>query len=152
MFDTTAAAVRSEVRVRMPYAPVIGLPNPARLRFFGIAVSDFNAAHNPGHEYVFNPGTPNDTHLVSPDPGRALITGIGVDADPVSFRSNVNAFKISQLRAIRRTRAVLSRQLREDTGGRRSPLRQILHLVSNGSITLTRQDQADIVAYTKLLD
>ena len=130
----------------------IGLPIPAGLRFFSVAVSDFNAAHNPVHEYIFNPGAPNETHLVSPDPGRALITGVGLDADPVSLLSSVNAFKISQLRGVRRTGPYFhdnSAKTLEDVAAHYA---RFFDLVSGGFVILTPQDQADIVAYMKLLD
>ena len=47
----------------------------ARQRFISVAVSEFNAANNPVREFVFDPGDAQESHIFSPDPGRALITG-----------------------------------------------------------------------------
>jgi cytochrome c peroxidase len=75
-------------------------PIPAGQRFLSVGVSEFNTAMNPVREYIFNPDTPQEVRLVSPDPGRALITGIVNDPT----LEHVNAFKISPLRGIRHTR------------------------------------------------
>ena len=131
----------------------IGLPIVPGARFIGVAVSEFNAANNPVREFVFNAGTANEAHVLSPDPGRALITGMGPDpADPTKELENVNAFKISQLRGIRRTAPYFhdnSAKTLEDVAAHYA---RFFNLVSGGFIVLTAQDQHDIVAYMKLLD
>ena len=80
------AASRSVSRGRLRsflFAPAfIGLPIVPGTRFFGVAVSEFNAANNPVREFVFNQGTADESHVFSSDPGRALISGIGIVADP----------------------------------------------------------------------
>lgn len=129
----------------------IGLPIPAGQRFISVAVSEFNAAQNPVREFIFDPGTPDEFSLVSPDPGRALVTGIGNPAlDPTL--EHVNAFKISPLRGIRHTAPYFhdnSSRTLEDTAAHYA---LFFRVVTAGLIDLTRQDEQDLVAYMKLLD
>lgn len=123
-------------------------PIPAGQRFIGVGVSEFNRANNPVHDYVFNAGTPQEVHVSSPDIGRAAVTGV-ID-DP--RLEHVNAFKISPLRGIRRTAPYFhdnSANTLEDVA---SHYAEFFNLVSNGFIQLTAQDEADMVAYMKLLD
>ena len=126
------------------FAPLfIGVPIPTGTRFFDIAVSFFNQANNPVQDFVFNPGTAIEAHVSSPDPGRALITG-NVD--------DVNAFKTSQLRGIRHTAPYFhdnSAKTLEDVAAHYT---RFFNFVTGGAIALTPQDEADIVAYMKLLD
>lgn len=72
---------------------------PKGTRFQTILVSELNAAHNPVHDFVFTNADGTTTHLVSPDPGRALITGI---AESPAFDQG-NAFKIPTLWGTPRT-------------------------------------------------
>jgi cytochrome c peroxidase len=126
----------------------IGLPIPAGQRFISVAVSEFNEGHNPVREFVFNKGMPNEAHLFSPDPGHALITGI-ID-DPVL--ENVNAFKISPLRGISRTAPYFhdnSAKTLEDVAAHYAAF---FNVVTGGGIVLSPQEQADIVAYMRLLN
>ena len=128
----------------------IQLPIAPGTRFIGVLVSEFNAANNPVRPFVFN-GT---TLVSSPDPGRALITGLAPNPveDPVGFLENVNAFKISQLRGIRRTAPYFhdnSAGTLEDVAAHYA---QFFSVVTGGVIVLTPQDQRDIVAFMKLLD
>jgi cytochrome c peroxidase len=130
----------------------IGLPISAGARFISVGVAEFNTANNPIREFIFNGGTPNETYVVSPDPGRALITGIEFDAPPAQILQNVNAFKISQLRGIRRTAPYFhdnSAKTLEDVAAHYA---RFFSFVTGGAIVLTAQDQADIVAFLKLLD
>lgn len=127
----------------------IGLPIPAGQRFISVGVSEFNKANNPTREFIFNPGTLEEQHLVSPDPGRALITGIGPANDPLL--ANTNAFKISALRGINQTAPYFhdnSAKTLEDVAAHYA---LFFRVVSGGLIQLTAQDQQDIVAYLKLL-
>jgi cytochrome c peroxidase len=130
------------------FAPLfIGLPIPTGTRFQSVGVSELNAAANPVRDFIFNPG-PDQVVLQSPDPGRALITGI-VD-DPMFM--NVNAFKISPLRGIRRTAPYFhdnSSKTLEDVAAHYATF---FEFVTGGSLILTRQDQRDMVAFMKLLD
>lgn len=123
-------------------------PIPAGQRFLSVGVSEFNTALNPVREFVFNAGTPQEVHLLSPDPGRALRTGV-VD-DPTL--EHVNAFKISPLRGIRKTAPYFhdnSAKTLEDVAAHYA---KFFNVASGGLITLTAQDERDIVAYLKLLD
>ncbi|MEP6963196.1 MAG: cytochrome c peroxidase [Acidobacteriota bacterium] len=133
----------------------IGLPIPAGQRFISVGVSEFNGAQfnragNPVREFIFNPGTLNEQHLFSPDPGRALITGIGPANDP--GLENTNAFKISALRGIRHTAPYFhdnSAKTLEDVAAHYT---LFFNVVTRGLIQLTPQDEHDIVAFMKLLD
>lgn len=128
------------------------IPSPAPIpqgqRFISVGVSEFNAAMNPVREFVFNAGTPQEQHVFSPDPGRALITGV-VD-DPTL--EHVNAFKISPLRGIAKTAPYFhdnSARTLEDVVAHYA---KFFNFASGGLIVLTDQDQKDIVAYMKLLE
>jgi cytochrome c peroxidase len=128
----------------------IQLPIPAGQRFISVAVSEFNGANNPIREFIFNKGKSNEFHLFSPDPGRALITGVTPAED--STLEHVNAFKISPLRGVRRTAPYFhdnSAKTLEDVAGHYAAF---FAVVTQGAIVLTAQDQADIVAYMKLLN
>jgi cytochrome c peroxidase len=128
----------------------IGIAIPTGSRFGNILVGLFNRANQPVQDFAFTtPG--GDVQVSSPDPGRALMTGKLDDLD---------AFKISPLRGIRRTAPYFhdnsAKTLEEvashctrffafgtDPDGP-GPLPPI--------IQLTPQDEADIVAFMKLLD
>jgi cytochrome c peroxidase len=126
----------------------IGLPIPAGQRFISVGVSEFNEGLNPVREFIFNRGLPNEAHVLSPDPGRALITGI-IDDPQIA---NLNAFKISPLRGIRLTAPYFhdnSAKTLEDVAKHYAAF---FSFVTGGGLVLTPQDQADLVAYMKLLD
>ena len=139
------------------FAPLFfGVPVATGTRFEDVLVSFFNQANNPVREFVFNKGTSAEAHLFSPDPGRALITGVldgaftppGV---PPTFE-NTDAFKIAPLRGIRRTAPYFhdnSAKTLEDVAAHYA---RFFDFVTGGFITLTPQDQKDIVAFLKLLD
>lgn len=131
----------------------IQLPIPAGMRFISVGVSEFDAANNPRREFIFNQGTASESHVFSPDPGRALITGIGIVPDnPALTLENVNAFKISPLRGIARTAPYFhdnSAKTLEDVAAHYA---LFFNVVTGGAIVLDAQDQADIVAFMKLLD
>ena len=127
----------------------IGLPIPAGQRFSNVGVSEFNAAQNPVHKFVFNKGTPEEAVIESPDLGRAMVTG-QLEA-PVPILDQVNAFKISPLRGIRHTAPYFhdnSAKTLEDVAAHYA---LFFNVVTGGGIVLTPQDQADMVAYMKLL-
>jgi cytochrome c peroxidase len=126
----------------------IGLPIPAGARFSNVLVSEFNRANNPLREFIFNANTPGEVRVVSPDPGRALITG---SIDNLTLQ-NVNAFKISPLRGIERTAPYFydnSAKTLEDVAAHYATF---FAVVTQGFIVLTPQDQKDMVAYMKLLN
>ena len=123
-------------------------PIPAGQRFISVGVSEFNDAMNEVREFVFNAGTSHEVRLTSPDPGRAVVTGIADDPT----LEHLNAFKISPLRGIRRTAPYFhdtSAKTLEDVAAHYA---RFFNVASGGLITLTPQDQSDIVAYMKLLD
>jgi cytochrome c peroxidase len=129
----------------------IGLPIPAGQRFSNVGISEFNAAGKPVREFIFNGGTPDEFHLFSPDPGRALQTGIGNPALDLTL-SSVNAFKISPLRGIRHTAPYFhdnSAATLEDVAAHYA---NFFFIVTGGFIQITEQDQRDLVAYMKLFD
>ena len=127
----------------------IGLPIPAGHRFSNVLVSEFNAANNPTHTFVFNKGTPQEAIIESPDLGRAMVTG-QLEA-PVPLLDQVNSFKISPLRGIKNTAPYFhdnSAKTLEDVAAHYA---RFFSTVTAGGLVLTEQDQADIVAYMKLL-
>ena len=82
--------------------------------------------------------------ILSPDPGRALIT---------SKLQDVNAFKITPLWGVKRTSAYFhdnSARRLEDVAAHYARL--FAEFDPRNPILLTAQDQADIVAYLKLPD
>jgi cytochrome c peroxidase len=123
-------------------------PIPAGQRFMTVGVSEFNSANNPVREFIFNPGTPQEKHIFSPDPGRALITGV-VD-DPTL--EHVNAFKISALRGIRHTAPYFHDNSAKTLEEVAAHYAKFFLAASDGHIVLTPQDQQDIVAFMKLLN
>jgi hypothetical protein len=123
-------------------------PIPAGQRFISVGVSEFNAAGNPARVFVFNAGTPDEFRLTSPDPGRALITGI-VD-DPTL--EHVNAFKISPLRGIRNTAPYFHDNSARTLADVAAHYATFFRIASGGLILLTPQDERDIVAFMRLID
>lgn len=117
---------------------------PVGSRFQNVAVSEFNEAKNPVKTFLFRNPDGSETRIVSPDPGRALITGRAADA---------NMFKISPLRGVRRTAPYFhdnSARTLEEVAAHYARL--FVSIPGAPPIILTPQDQADIVAYLKLLD
>lgn len=113
-------------------------------RFQTIAVSELNAAANPVHDFVFKNHDGTTTTIASPDPGRALITGeLGFD--------NVNAFKIPSLWGVERTAPYFHDNSAATLQDVMRHYRTFFAIVSNGTLDLTEQDQADIIAFMKLL-
>ena len=138
--------------------PMLNEPNrfspiPAGTRFQTILVSEFNFAGNPVRDFIFtNDG--KETIVRSPDPGRALITG---DPSPLGFK-NQNAFKIPTLWGVKRTAPYFhdnSAKTLEQLAAHYAAFFAIISTPPGGgdpAIVLTEQDQADIVAYLKLLE
>lgn len=125
-----------------------GMPIPGGTRFQSILVSEFNTALNPVREFIFNPGTPDETHVFSPDPGRALVTG-SVDQ---STREHVNAFKIPTLHGVKDTAPYFHDNSAKTLEDVLAHYANFFDATSGGAIFLTPQDRADIVAFLKLLD
>jgi cytochrome c peroxidase len=125
----------------------IGVPIPKGQRFISVGISEFNAAGNPVREFIFNPG-PGEFRLKSPDPGRALITGVTVDPT----LEHVNAFKISPLRGIRNTAPYFHDNSAATLEAVAAHYANFFKIVTLGAINLTAVDERDMVAYMKLLD
>jgi cytochrome c peroxidase len=130
-------------------------PLPPGSRFQSVAVSEFNALGNPVRDFIFtNPIDGSETLVSSPDPGRALITG---DAQSPFFDS-VNAFKIPSLWGVRHTAPYFhdnSAKTLEDVAAHYNKFFALISTPPGGGepkLILTEQDQADIVAFMKLLD
>jgi len=122
---------------------------PLGTRFQNILVSFFNVAGNPLQEFVFNQGQPNERRVLSPDIGRSAITGV-TDFEDARF-DNFEAFKIPQLRGIRDTGPYFHDNSAKTLEDVLVHYARFFDLVTGGFITLTPQDQADMVAFMKLL-
>jgi cytochrome c peroxidase len=112
-------------------------------RFQSVGVSEFNVAGNPVLGCVFRNADGSTTMLSSADPGRALITGNAQEFE------RVNAFKIPSLWGVARSAPYFhdnSAKTLEDVARHCA---QFFSVVS--PIVLTAEDQADMVAYMKLL-
>ena len=121
---------------------------PAGSRFQSIDVSEFNEIGNPVRQFLWH--NPNGTQTVvsTPDPGRALITG---RIDQPGPSSDLNAFKIPILWGVKDTAPYFhdnSAKTLEDVAAHYARFFRALP----GPVLLTQQDQADIVAYLKLLN
>ena len=145
------------------FAPFFfGLPVRTGTRFQNVLVSSFNVAGNPVRHFIFNESTANERHVFSPDPGRALITGL-VDGDLAAGDTtfeNTDAFKIPQLRGIRHTAPYFhdnSAKTLEDVAAHYTRFFAFVTDFDGPGplpplITLTPEDEADMVAFMKLLD
>jgi len=120
-------------------------------RFQSVLVSELNAAGNPVHDFVFRNADGTTSHIVSPDPGRALITGKSTGFD------DPNAFKIPTLWGVTETAPYFhdnSAKTLEDVVRHYAKFFAIVSTPPGGgppTLVLSDQDQADIVAYLKLL-
>jgi len=133
------------------FAPMfIQVPIPTATRFFNILVGLFNKGNQPVQDFIFStPG--GDVPVSSTDPGRALITGNIDDLD---------AFKISPLRGIRKTGPYFHDNSAKTLEEVAAHYTRFFAFVTDpdgpgplqGFIQLTPQDEADMVAYMKLLD
>jgi hypothetical protein len=130
------------------------LPLPPGSRFQDVLVSALNAAGNPVRDFLFRNPDGTTTVVRSPDPGRALITG---DSRIFPF-DNVDAFKIPSLRGVRLTAPYFhdnSAKTLEDVAAHYAIFFAIVTdplVDGDPAVILTAQDQADMVAFMKLLD
>jgi cytochrome c peroxidase len=110
-------------------------------RFQSVGVSEMNVAGNPVYDFVFTNPDGTTTTVSSPDPGRALING------STDFES-LNAFKIPSLWGVPRTAPYFhdnsAKTLEEVT-------QQYARFFAVLGLTLTEQDQKDLIAYMKLM-
>jgi cytochrome c peroxidase len=119
-------------------------------RFQSIMVSEFNSAANPTHTFQFQNLDGSLTAIMSPDPGRALVTG------RTDFES-LNAFKISPLWGVARTAPyfhdnsakTLEDVMRHYQAYFASPTGP--SAFGPDPIILTQQDMSDIIAFMRLL-
>jgi cytochrome c peroxidase len=137
------------------FLPIPGVP--AGSRFQTIGISEFNVAGNPVREYIFINPDGSESRVRSADPGRALITGVGEETGTFD---NVNAFKISPLWGIRRTAPYFHDNSAKTLEAVAAHYALFFSIITDPDgpgpaqplVVLTPQDQADIVAYMKLLD
>jgi cytochrome c peroxidase len=129
---------------------------PAGTRFQSVGVSELNEIGNPVQRFILHNADGSTTPLCSPDPGRALITG---NIPPIPLPCNAlgppfsdwNAFKIPILWGVKDTAPYFhdnSAKTLEEVAAHYARFFQLIP----GPVTLTPQDQADIVAYLKLLN
>lgn len=132
-----------------------GLIQPGT-RFQSVAVSELNEIGNPVRQFLVHNPDGSTTPLCSPDPGRALITG---NIPPIPLPCNAigppfsdwNAFKIPILWGVKDTAPYFhdnSAKTLEDVAAHYARFFQLIPAPT----ILTPQDQADIVAYLKLLN
>jgi hypothetical protein len=124
------------------------LPIPPGTRFQSVLVSEFNEAANTPITFVFTNPDNTQTELTTPDPGRALITGVGQEFG--SF-DNVNAFKIPTLWGVRTTAPYFHDNDAKTLEAVALHYRNFFLVVSGGFLFLDDQDLADMVAFMKLL-
>lgn len=112
---------------------------PAGSRFFGILVSEFNAIGNPVYTFQFTNPDGTTTDVVSPDPGRALISGNAADA---------NAFKIPTVWGSVDTAPFFHDNSAKTVEEMLEHYDQFFNAVG---FDITEQDKVDIANYMKLL-
>lgn len=125
-------------------------------RFQSVLVSELNAAGNLVRDFIFTNPDGTETHLVSPDPGRALITGVAQESGQFD---SINAFKINPLWGVRHTAPYFhdnSAKSLEDVAAHYAAFFAIVTDPDGPGpapplVELTPEDQADIVAFLKLL-
>jgi cytochrome c peroxidase len=121
-------------------------------RFQNILVADLNAGGNPVIDFVFTRADGSTVFVSSPDPGRALFTG-----DPDDGVQSLNAFKIPTLWGIAMTAPYFHDHSAKTLEDVLRHYEQFFRIVTDPSIDgdppviLTEQDQADIIAFLKLL-
>ena len=121
---------------------------PAGTRFQSVAVSELNEGGNPVHQFMWQNPDGTQTLVSSPDPGRALITG---RIDQPGPASDLNSFKIPILWGVKDTAPYFhdnSAKTLEDVAAHYARFFSTLP----APVILSQQDEADIVAYLKLLN
>jgi cytochrome c peroxidase len=115
-------------------------PLPPGSRFFTAFVSELNKKGNPVRTFLVQQPDGSTLTVASPDPGRALITGVAAEA---------NFFRIPTLWGAKDTAPYFhdnSAKTLEELASHYSDYFQIV-----GLPPLSAQEQADIIAYQKLL-
>ena len=121
-------------------------------RFQSVLVSELNEAGNPVHDFVFRNPDGTTSHIVSPDPGRALITG---KSDRLRGPERVqDPDAVGRHARRRRTSTTTRPRHSRDVVEHYAKFFAIVSTPPGGArrrLVLSEQDQADIVAYMKLL-
>jgi len=129
------------------------IPVPPRRRggrFQSILISEFNAIGNPVQEFVFEKPDGTVTRILSPDPGRAAVTG------RLDFE-HLNAFKIPPLWGVANTAPYFHDNSAKTLEDVMIHYKKFFATVTDPAfdgdpaIDLTDQDQQDIIAFMKLL-
>lgn len=131
------------------------LPLPVGSRFQTVGVSELNRLGNPVREFLFTAADGTVTSVSSPDPGRALITGQLSEG----LGDQENAFKISSLWGVAKTAPYFHDNSAKTLEDVVKHYAQFFQLVTDPdgagpeqpALVLTEQEQADIVAYLRLL-
>lgn len=114
---------------------------PVGTRFITAFVSELNPRKLPAKQFLFTEGN-KVTKVTTPDPGRALITG---------KLSDVNFFKIPTLWNARKTAPYFHDSSAKSLEELVHHYKNFFEIFTSGGLVLTPQDEADIVAYMKLL-
>ena len=126
------------------------LPRRRGGRFQSVFVSELNTIGNPVQEFVFQAPDGTTKRVLTPDPGRAAVTG------SMDFE-HLNAFKISQLWGVADTAPYFhdnsAKTLEDVMLHYKKFFAAVTDPVVDGdpAIDLTDQDQKDIIAFLKLL-
>lgn len=135
----------------------LNVVQPGGSRFSTAFVSEFNIAGNPVLTYVFDLDDGRTLTMVSPDPGRGLVTG-NPCADVATVCNDVTAlatFKIPTLHGVGKTAPYFhdnSAATFEDVVNHYEQYFLLTAILDNRpEFILTAQDKADIVAFLKLL-
>lgn len=129
------------------------LPIAPGTRFQTALVSEVNRAGNPVQTFIFTNPDGTETIFASPDPGRSLVTGSAALFD------NKNAFKIPTLWGVRNTAPYFHDNSAATLEAMASHYTTFFAITSDldgpgplaPTILLTPQDEADMVAYIRLL-
>jgi cytochrome c peroxidase len=145
-FDTTQA---SGVCAHCHSGPMLNETNqynvfglPPGTRFVTAFVSELNPGNRPTQTFIFTNPDSSKTTVTTPDPGRALITGKAAD---------VNFFKIPTLWNVKATAPYFHDNSAASLEELMDHYNNFFTVFTNGALTLTAQDKADIIAYLKLL-
>ena len=130
---------------------------PIGTRFQTIGISELNAAQNPVRVFLFKSHDGTTVPVASPDPGRALITGVAPQDD--AHFENVNAFKTPTLWGVSRTAPYFHDNSAKTLADVAAHYNLFFSITSDPDgpgpipplLALTPEDQSDIVAYMKLL-
>jgi cytochrome c peroxidase len=126
----------------------VGVNVPPGSRFQTVLVSELNKLGNPVRHFIFTNPDGSETDVFSPDPGRALITGV---ANDFGTFDSLNAFKISILRGVRNTGPYFHDNSAKTLEEVMDHYALFFQIVSGGFLVLTPQEKADMVAFMKLL-